>query len=121
VSEPSSPPGGPPVGAPGGPSVGPTTYADHVGSHFQIIDDNALTGDGCAILVLDRLEVTPSPPGCEQYALFFRGNHDVPLHQKNYRLMHETLGTSDIFLVPVGRSDSSVEYQACFNHPTTTD
>jgi hypothetical protein len=104
------------------PPIGRARYEEHVGSEFSASDDASVTDHGGAItLVLDRVQVCPSPPGSEQYALFFRGDHEVPLSQQTYHIVHQTLGLADIFLVPVGRSGSSIEYQACFSHPTTTD
>jgi hypothetical protein len=102
--------------------IGRLAYQERVGSEFNATGDGAPTHDDAAItFVLDRVEVGSSPPGSEQYSLFFRGRHDVPLQQNTYHLVHETLGVSDVFLVPIGRSNNFVEYQACFSQPTAND
>ena len=91
-------------------------FAGHEGSAFTITDAD---GAGPQAVVLDRIEDGLSGPGLEQYALFFEGDVDGVLPQKTYHLEHETLGGMDVFLVPVGNSGRTVQYQACFNHLTT--
>ncbi|WP_033919721.1 DUF6916 family protein [Sphingomonas sp. 37zxx] len=49
------------------------------------------------------------------FALLFRSNHTPMLEQGQYRLTHAVAGTHDIFLVPVGRNDGGILYEAIFN------
>jgi hypothetical protein len=42
-----------------------------------------------------------------------RRPHDL-LPQRIYRLEHDELGALDLFLVPIGRDDSGVRYEAVF-------
>lgn len=51
----------------------------------------------------------------EYFSLFFHGAPEFVLPQKIYALRHETLGVGELFLVPVGRTDQGVEYEAAFN------
>jgi hypothetical protein len=90
-------------------------FENHVGSRFTLTDAGPpLT------MVLDRLEAGPSSPRQVQYALFFRVEGDAALPQRIYHLDHAALGEMDLFLVPIGRVDETVEYQACFNHLVTS-
>ncbi len=74
------------------------------------------TSGGPSVMVLDRIEEGPSAPGQEQYALIFQAESDEVLMQGTYHLDHGTLGGLELFLVPIGRTGRTVEYQACFNH-----
>lgn len=56
------------------------------------------------------------PSGMERFSVFFDGPADPFLPQQVYPLEHDQLGAFDIFLVPVGRSDSGFKYEAVFNY-----
>jgi hypothetical protein len=51
----------------------------------------------------------------EPFSLIFttRGNFVLP--QRIYGLRHSTLGSMDLFIVPVGRIDDVTTYQSLFN------
>ncbi|HKP10629.1 MAG TPA: hypothetical protein VJZ91_00915 [Blastocatellia bacterium] len=68
-------------------------------------------------LELELAEVVehPSAPGQEQFSAFFRGPLNAPLAQGIYQLEHAQFGPFGIFLVPVGRDERGVEYEALFN------
>jgi len=48
------------------------------------------------------------------FALDFRGPVDPVLPQAIYRLDNEGVGTLEIFVVPVGRTNSGTDYEAIF-------
>ena len=48
------------------------------------------------------------------FSLFFLGPGDLYLPQKMYTLRHETLGTLEIFIAPVGRDAKGYLYEAVF-------
>ncbi len=81
-----------------GPAFSRERFEGHIGSEFTVTD-----GAKPLTLVLDRLEPGPSPPGQEQYSLFFRADGSAPLDQRIYHLDHQAMGGMDLFLVPVGR------------------
>lgn len=54
--------------------------------------------------------------GMERFSVFFDGPADPFLPQQAYALEHDQMGAFDIFLVPVGRSDSGFKYEAVFNY-----
>jgi hypothetical protein len=66
-------------------------------------------------LELTEVKVHLSSPRQEMFSLFFHGPQDVLLPQNTYRLEHERLGASDLFLVPVGKDEDGFIYEALFN------
>ena len=75
-------------------------------------------------LPLELIEATevrdtgPQHPLGEQrrtpFALVFRGPPDSILPQRSYRLSHATLGTFEVFIVPIGRDAQGVRYEVIF-------
>jgi hypothetical protein len=66
---------------------------------------------------LELIEVTPPTVTASQtfFSLFFRGNENFALPQGSYRLTHERLGETIIFLVPTSRDPDGYKYEAVFN------
>lgn len=56
----------------------------------------------------------PHPKDHPGGSLLFRGGPEWLLPQGTYALAHETLGEGLLFLVPVGRDDDGLDYQAVF-------
>lgn len=56
-----------------------------------------------------------SNPRQEQFSLTFRGSTERILPQQIYSLKHDVIGDLDLFLVPIGRDESGVYYEAVFN------
>ena len=54
------------------------------------------------------------PGGREPFRLHFRGPRDPLLAQSIYRLEHAEFGALEIFIVPIGRDDTSTTYEAIF-------
>jgi hypothetical protein len=50
----------------------------------------------------------------EQFALHFRGPASPALVQRTYQLEHQSLGTLEIFLVPVEKNADGMIYEAVF-------
>ena len=96
-----------------------TDFVAHVNSSFPIL----LGAEDFLDLELMEArtlgESRPVPPGIRQqpFSLILRGPRDRPLAQRIYPLKHPTLGTLDIFLVPLGPEGDSqgLHYQAVFN------
>lgn len=55
-----------------------------------------------------------SKKGRQQFSLFFIGTPGEILPQRIYPLSHPQLGTLEIFLVPVGRTEEGTQYEAVF-------
>jgi hypothetical protein len=51
----------------------------------------------------------------EQFSLMFQGPGEIFMPQGMYTLTHRTLGTFDLFLVPIGKDDNGFSYEAVFN------
>jgi Domain of unknown function (DUF6916) len=55
-------------------------------------------------------------PGMERFSVFFSGPKDIQLLQCSYPLTHESMGSFDLFLVPIGLEDKGIRYEAVFNY-----
>jgi hypothetical protein len=73
---------------------------------------------------LELYEATPprtTPTGgatgavYESFSLLFLGPADRLLPQRIYAFECEPLGRFDLFIVPIGRDDTGVRYEAAFN------
>ena len=49
-----------------------------------------------------------------QFSLVFVGRN-APVMQGIYRLVHDELGTFDLFLVPIGMDQNGIQFEAIFN------
>ena len=70
-----------------------------------------------ASLSLALVEVERRPGGTsdrEPFSLMFEGPRSAFLPQGMRRLVHEGLGEMDLFLVPVGETDTAYRYEAVF-------
>jgi hypothetical protein len=89
-------------------------FAPRVGEGFDL----ALGEHG---MPLTLVESSPLPvhvfPGILRapFSLLFRSVSAIVLPQRIYRLKNATLGSLDVFLVPVGRDREGILYQAVFN------
>ena len=62
--------------------------------------------------------ISPLPPHrlrAEPFSLILAGPPQPLLPQASYSVRHPVLGPIDLFLVPIGRDVSSVEYEVTFN------
>jgi hypothetical protein len=87
-------------------------FADKVGEAFSINEPDM------PALSLTEAQFLKSPglPGVRPpFSLIFVGRDSRVLPQRLYRLEHGELGDMTIFLVPVGKDEQGVRYQAVFN------
>ncbi|MFO1304125.1 MAG: hypothetical protein U1F54_10360 [Burkholderiales bacterium] len=49
------------------------------------------------------------------FSVIFEGPLDRALHQGTYALDHPVLGRMEVFLVPVARTATGIDYEAVFN------
>jgi hypothetical protein len=90
------------------------TFSPLVGDVFRARFDNEPTVE----LELTAVEEYAPNPGAdreEPFSLFFLGPQEPVLPQAIYRFEHDTLGSLEIFVVPIGRDDSGTSYEAVFN------
>ena len=88
-------------------------FADKVGEVFAVSLQDA-------DIALNLIESSPlpnrrGPDSRLPFSLLFRGSDPRMLQQQLYRVTHGSLGEMAIFLVPVGKDDAGIQYQATFN------
>lgn len=66
-------------------------------------------------LTLTHASDLGSSPRQERFSILFRGPAAPAFGQGLYRMSHEVMGEFDLFLVPVGRAQDGVSYEAVFN------
>ena len=49
------------------------------------------------------------------FSIIFRGAPSFLLHQRTHTLSHDSLGTFELFLVPIAREADGFRYEAVFN------
>jgi hypothetical protein len=89
-------------------------FRRHVGSSFRLRADDVVDVE---LLDVDEIGVgSGAPPQTARapFSIVFLGPREPVLPQRIYRLEHEALGTLDLFLVPIGRDDAGVRYEAVF-------
>ncbi|MEO6280459.1 DUF6916 family protein [Roseateles sp.] len=84
-----------------------------VGSRFTLRLDDA--AELPAELIDARAGRSAAPGGRQPFSLTFAASPEPALPQRIYRLEHPQLDAMDIFLVPVGRTATGLQYEAVFN------
>ena len=87
------------------------TFAGRVGQEFRVEVDAA------TIIATTLTAATAHGDGrvAAGFSLVFTGPIEPVLPQRTYRLAHDELGDLEIFIVPIGRDDAGVRYEAVFN------
>lgn len=90
-------------------------FAGRVGEIFVVSDE----GGPAVALTLTEAELlrtgTPPPSGRPPYSLTFVAEDERMLPQRIYRIEQEALGEITLFLVPIGKDERGISYQALFN------
>lgn len=90
-------------------------FAGRVGDNFAI-DEHGLVGLPLTLKEAEPLRAAWTRPGQRPpFSLVFVGQHQQVLEQRLYKFDLAGIGKVDIFLVPIGRDESGVSYQAVFN------
>lgn len=93
------------------------TFAPHVGTPFRL----ALEGAGELELTLSSATAVGEARRAARFrerafSVIFLGPPGArALPQQIYRLEHAALGALEIFLVPIGREEGRIRYEAVFN------
>lgn len=85
-------------------------FADCLHTHFSL-EAPANVGP----LELVAVNEANYSPRVENFSLLFRGPLAPVLPQRIYHLKHDTLGSVEIFLVPLGPDGEGMQYEAIFN------
>ena len=86
-------------------------FSQHVHTQFVVRIDASTS---IAIELASTIE-RPTAPDFECFSLLFLGPESPLLRQGLHSLEHPTLGTLDLFLVPIGKGARGVSYEAVFN------
>lgn len=86
-------------------------FSKHLNTTFsaQVDDKSVLTFE------LIKVDNKPPPHGYECFSLVFRASDNTPIKQRTYRLEHEHMDASDIFLVPIDKDEKGILFEAVFN------
>lgn len=91
----------------------PSSFEALVGTSFRIHYDSESPLEA-VLYEVKRHEQHPGPRS-EPFSALFRGALRPILPQGIYRVEHETMGTLEIFLVPIGPEAQGMRYEAVFN------
>jgi hypothetical protein len=86
------------------------TFEQLVGTRFRL----RLDEENSVEVELAQLKNTSSP-SWEQFTLLFQAPTEAPAEQRIYVLEQEAIGAFEIFLVPIGRTEGGLQYEAVFN------
>ena len=89
-------------------------FSENLNSRFQMHHESSGTIGLELIQVVDH----GSTDTHEQFSLLFLGPVDGPVIQNVYRVEHDKLGAFDLFVVPIGKDGSGVQYEAVINRFT---
>lgn len=87
------------------------TFRPAVGQAFTVGDEG---GAKVELILAEAAEVGAGPPA-SAFSLLFHGPADPLMPQATYRFEHGSLGTMEIFIVPLGRDEHSAVYEAVFS------
>ena len=86
-------------------------FAAQLNTTFDIF----LTDD--AAVEAELIEVTEQRKlgKAEGFAILFLAPLTAPIIQQNCKVEHPTLGSFELFLVPVGQNEAGIQYESVFN------
>ncbi len=98
-------------------SLNQAQFSECLGSKFQLHLDSKAPLE--LELIESKILSAPSKQGNrkvrkEPFSLLFRCSEGTYLPQRIYKLEHATLGTLDLFIVPVARDEEGMYYEAIF-------
>jgi len=90
------------------------SFEPHVGSSFWAEFPNGAKVELRLTRAAKVMESEAARLERHPFSLFFDGPRSFLLRQHTYRLAHEQLGAMEIFLVPVGETRETYQYEAVF-------
>lgn len=88
-----------------------SSFTEHLNTKFRIHAAESTVVE-TELIVAEDLGSTPRQ---ERFSLIFRGPGEPYLPQNMYRIEHDVMGSLDLFLVPVGKDEDGIQYEAVFN------
>lgn len=93
-------------------------FSPYLGDQFKICSAESEPLKVELIEVTDRSPRINRDDGAVQqqcFSLLFQGSLDQPLRQNTYSFKHPKMGTFDLFIVPVGKDKTAMQYEAVIN------
>jgi hypothetical protein len=87
-------------------------FTENLNTHFVVEHPHW----GNVTLELVSVSELRETPRQRMFSLVFRGPLDQPLEQGLYPMIHETMGTESLFLVPIAREVDGFRYEVVFNN-----
>ena len=87
-------------------------FAKNLNTRFRILDKESPT---VVEATLAQVREKQSSGEYEQFSLLFNGPSEPLLSQKTYELEHGTMGSFELFLVPISVDEKGACYEAVFN------
>src|SRR5690242_10458636 len=87
------------------------TFAGVLNTTFRIHVDESKT----MYAVLTEISEHLISPRQERFSIVFRAPTEPLLPQGMRHFEHDEIGSFDLFIVPIGRDENSVQYEAVFN------
>ena len=94
------------------------TFSDHLGETFRLYVDSARSLNVELIEATDlseRFSREPAEGRRRPFFIAFRGPRTILLPQQISRMEHDTIGSFDLFLVPIGLDQAGLRYEAVFS------
>lgn len=93
------------------------TFQPLVGERFQIPADpgpiDVVLAEANAPAASERADPREGGPR-SPFSIVFRGPLEPILPQRIYEFRHDTLGSFELFIVPIGPDDGAMQYEAVF-------
>jgi hypothetical protein len=86
-------------------------FADQINTKFTL----AVEGLEPIELKLRHVSDLVANGAAEGFSIIFKGPGEFVLRQNTYRLEHEVMGAFAVLLVPIGKDEQGVDYEAVFN------
>lgn len=86
-------------------------FAEQLNTKFDIY----LAPENVVAAKLSEVTELRKMPHNEIFSIFLHAPVDVPFGQNIYKIEHSVLGSFELFLVPVGKDEEGVKYEAVFN------
>lgn len=94
-----------------------STFASTLGSVYSLLETGDAIEGVADELILSEVSPQVINSGFSSYSLLFQSKTEVAHEQGCYSLLHEQLGTLEIFLVPIRCVMGLTEYEAVFSQP----
>lgn len=91
------------------------SFSEHLNSNFSV--GRGDDGGATELQLIEAQSVGQAAPGYEQFSLLFSGPLDSFLEQTIHTFEHDALGTFEMFIVPVQKTQDGFIYQSIINRP----